>query len=83
VLCVVALFAVHVVLTTMACGSERGVDVSTAAVLRSRFPRAYSTASRWAAAPGSVLDSTGHVAVFVVRAIGRIRYPIRPAAKRC
>ena len=51
--------------------------MSTATVLRSRFPRAYNTASRAAAAPGRVLDSTGHVAVFVGQAIGQIPYAIR------
>ena len=51
--------------------------MSTATVLRSRFPRAYSTASRWAAAPGRILDSTGHVAVFVGQAIGQIPYAVR------
>ena len=55
--------------------------MSTATVLRSRFPRAYGTASKWAAAPGKVVDSTGHVAVFAVTAIGQIPYAIRTYRK--
>jgi phospholipid/cholesterol/gamma-HCH transport system permease protein len=55
--------------------------VSTATVLRSRFPRAYGTASRWAAAPVKAVDSTGHVAVFVVTAIGQIPVAVRTYRK--
>ncbi|MBV9089328.1 MAG: ABC transporter permease [Mycobacteriaceae bacterium] len=55
--------------------------MSTATVLRSRFPRAYRTAGRWAAAPGRFFDSTGHVAVFVVTAIGQIPYAVRTYRK--
>ncbi|HUO36441.1 MAG TPA: ABC transporter permease, partial [Mycobacterium sp.] len=51
--------------------------MSTVAVLRSRFPRAYRTASRWAALPGRFFDSTGHVAVFAVTAIGQLGYAVR------
>jgi phospholipid/cholesterol/gamma-HCH transport system permease protein len=51
--------------------------VSTAAVLRSRFPRAYGTASRWAGAPARGLDSSGHIAVFVVTAIGQIPFAVQ------
>jgi phospholipid/cholesterol/gamma-HCH transport system permease protein len=51
--------------------------MSTATVLRSRFPRAYAAAGRWASAPARVLDSTGHVAVFVITAVGQIPFAVQ------
>jgi phospholipid/cholesterol/gamma-HCH transport system permease protein len=51
--------------------------MSTATVLRGRFPRAYSAAGRWASAPARVLDSTGHMAVFVITAVGQIPFAVQ------
>jgi phospholipid/cholesterol/gamma-HCH transport system permease protein len=51
--------------------------MSTAAVLRSRFPRAYDRTSKYAGAPGRALDSVGHVAWFVVVAVGQIGHAVR------
>ena len=58
-------------------GSERGVDVSTTQVLRSRFPRGAAGADRLVGAPGRFLDSVGHVAWFVVTAMGSIGHALR------
>ena len=58
-------------------GSERGVDVSTTQVLRSRFPRGIAGAERIAGAPGRFLDSVGHVAWFVITAMGSIGHALR------
>jgi phospholipid/cholesterol/gamma-HCH transport system permease protein len=58
-------------------GSERGVDVSTTQVLRSRFPRGAAGADRVVGAPGRFLDSVGHVAWFVVTAMGSIGHALR------
>ena len=58
-------------------GSERGVDVSTTEVLRSRFPRGAASADRLVGAPGRFLDSVGHVAWFVVTAMGSIGHALR------
>ena len=41
----------------------------TSGVLRSRYPRAYSRAIRWAKAPWRGLDSAGHVAFFVLTSL--------------
>jgi phospholipid/cholesterol/gamma-HCH transport system permease protein len=51
--------------------------MSTASVLRSRFPRAYGTASRWVSAPGRFFDGAGHIAVFVIQAVGQIPFALR------
>src|SRR3569833_3622189 len=51
--------------------------MSTAAVLRSRYPRAYSSASKWAAAPGRFIDRVGDVAWFTVTAVGQIPHALR------
>ena len=51
--------------------------MSTSTVLRSRFPRAYSRATRWGGAPGRFLDSTGQVAWFIVTAVAQIPYALR------
>ena len=51
--------------------------MSTATVLRSRFPRAYSRVTRWGGGPGRFLDSTGHLAWFVVTAVGQIPMALR------
>jgi phospholipid/cholesterol/gamma-HCH transport system permease protein len=58
-------------------GSERGVDVSTTQVLRSRFPRGAAGADKVVGAPGRFLDSVGHVAWFVVTALGSIGHALR------
>ncbi|MCG5434508.1 ABC transporter permease [Mycobacterium sp. MYCO198283] len=46
-------------------------------VLRQRFPRAYDAAGKVASAPGRALDGTGHVAWFVVTAVGQITHALR------
>ncbi|HTY28851.1 MAG TPA: ABC transporter permease, partial [Mycobacterium sp.] len=51
--------------------------MSTAEVLRSRYPRAYGTASRLAGAPGRLAESVGEVAWFTVTAIGQIPHALR------
>jgi len=58
-------------------GSERGIDVSTTQVLRSRFPRSAASADKVVGAPGRFLDSVGHVAWFVVTALGSIGHALR------
>ncbi|MEO3759824.1 ABC transporter permease [Mycobacterium sp. B14F4] len=51
--------------------------MSTTQVLRSRFPRAYQRTKGLANAPGRGLDSIGHVAWFVVNAVGSIPHALR------
>jgi phospholipid/cholesterol/gamma-HCH transport system permease protein len=51
--------------------------MSTTTVLRSRFPRAYTRANRWVSAPVRAVDSVGHVAWFVVTAVGSIAHALR------
>ncbi|MEZ0053438.1 phospholipid/cholesterol/gamma-HCH transport system permease protein [Mycobacterium sp. MAA66] len=51
--------------------------MSTSAVLRSRFPRAFSKVADFGAAPARMFDSLGHVAVFVVSAVGHIPHAFR------
>ncbi|MGV0798760.1 ABC transporter permease, partial [Mycolicibacterium elephantis] len=51
--------------------------MSTTTVLRSRFPRGYSRAQSVASAPARFLDSVGHVAVFVLTAVGSIGHALR------
>ena len=51
--------------------------MSTAAVLRSRFPRGAAAAQKLAGAPGRGLDSMGHIAWFVVTAVGSIGHAVR------
>jgi len=51
--------------------------MSTATVLRSRFPRTYSRVTRWGGGPARFLDSTGHLAWFVVTAVGQIPMALR------
>lgn len=51
--------------------------MSTATVLRSRFPRAYSRATQWGGAPARFLDNTGHLAWFIVVALGQIPNALR------
>jgi phospholipid/cholesterol/gamma-HCH transport system permease protein len=58
-------------------GSERGVDVSTTQVLRSRFPRGVASAEKLVGSPVRALDSIGHVAWFVVTALGSIGHALR------
>ncbi|HME49182.1 MAG TPA: ABC transporter permease [Mycobacterium sp.] len=51
--------------------------MSTATVLRSRFPRAYQRANSWATAPGRFFDSIGHIAVFIVQSVAQIPFALR------
>jgi phospholipid/cholesterol/gamma-HCH transport system permease protein len=51
--------------------------MSTAEVLRSRFPRGTATAEKVVGSPGRFLDSVGHVAWFVVTALGSIGHALR------
>jgi phospholipid/cholesterol/gamma-HCH transport system permease protein len=51
--------------------------MSTSTVLRGRFPRAFSKAADIGAAPARLFDSLGHVAVFVVSAVGHIPHAFR------
>jgi phospholipid/cholesterol/gamma-HCH transport system permease protein len=51
--------------------------VSTTQVLRSRFPRGIATAQKFAGAPTRFLDSIGHVAWFIVNAMGAIGHALR------
>ena len=46
-------------------------------VLRSRFPRGAASADRLVGAPGRFLDSVGHVAWFVITAMGSIGHALR------
>ncbi|MDR3662847.1 MAG: ABC transporter permease [Mycobacterium sp.] len=51
--------------------------MSTSTVLRSRFPRFFSTLADFGGAPGRLFDSLGHVAVFVVTAVAHIPHALR------
>ncbi|OBI75509.1 ABC transporter permease [Mycobacterium sp. E740] len=51
--------------------------MSTTQVLRSRFPRAFSRTKSLATAPARGLDSVGHVAWFVVTAVGSMGHALR------
>jgi phospholipid/cholesterol/gamma-HCH transport system permease protein len=51
--------------------------MSTSAVLRSRFPRAVPRVERLAGSPARFLDSVGHVAWFIVTAVGAIGHAMR------
>ena len=51
--------------------------MSTQAVLRSRFPRAFTRVKDLGSAPLRLFDSLGHVAVFVVTAVGHIPHALR------
>src|SRR5665213_1313715 len=56
--------------------------MSTTAVLRSRFPRAVAGSERLASSPARFLDSIGHIAWFVVTAVGSIGHAVRYDRKR-
>ncbi len=56
---------------------ERGIEVTSSTVLRSRFPRTYSRVTKWGGAPGRFLDNTGHLAWFIVTAVGQIPNALR------
>jgi phospholipid/cholesterol/gamma-HCH transport system permease protein len=56
---------------------ERGGEVTSSTVVRSRYPRAYSQLAKWGGGPGRFLDSTGHIAWFIVTAVGQIPYALR------
>jgi phospholipid/cholesterol/gamma-HCH transport system permease protein len=51
--------------------------VSTSVVLLSRFPRAVSRGEKVASAPARFLDSAGHLALFIVTAVGSIGHAVR------
>ena len=51
--------------------------MSTSQVLRARFPRGTATAEKFVGAPNRFLDSVGHVAWFVVTAMGSIGHALR------
>ncbi|MDT5242921.1 MAG: phospholipid/cholesterol/gamma-HCH transport system permease protein, partial [Mycobacterium sp.] len=51
--------------------------MSTTSVLRSRFPRGIASAEKFAGAPTRFLDSVGHVAWFIVTAVGSIGHTLR------
>jgi phospholipid/cholesterol/gamma-HCH transport system permease protein len=51
--------------------------MSTTQVLRTRFPRGAAGADKVVGAPGRFLDSVGHVAWFVVTAMGSIGHALR------
>jgi phospholipid/cholesterol/gamma-HCH transport system permease protein len=51
--------------------------MSTTQVLRARFPRGAAGADKIVGAPGRFLDSVGHVAWFVVTAMGSIGHALR------
>src|SRR3954470_14642834 len=51
--------------------------MATSNVLRSRFPRGYQRTEQVVAAPARLLDSVGHVAWFVVTAVGSIGHALR------
>jgi phospholipid/cholesterol/gamma-HCH transport system permease protein len=51
--------------------------MSTSQVLRSRFPRGVASAERFAGSPFRFLDSVGHVAWFVITAMGSIGHALR------
>ena len=51
--------------------------MSTTNVLKARFPRGYARTEKLAGAPARFLDSVGHVAWFVVTAIGSIGHALR------
>src|SRR6201988_4482556 len=51
--------------------------MATTGVLRSRFPRGYGRAENALGAPARFLDSVGHVAWFVVTAVGSIGHALR------
>jgi phospholipid/cholesterol/gamma-HCH transport system permease protein len=51
--------------------------MSTSTVLRSRFPRAVATGEKWVGSPVRFLDSVGHIAWFVVTAVGSIGHAFR------
>jgi phospholipid/cholesterol/gamma-HCH transport system permease protein len=51
--------------------------MSTSTVLRSRFPRAIATGEKWVGSPVRFLDSVGHIAWFVVTAVGSIGHAFR------
>jgi phospholipid/cholesterol/gamma-HCH transport system permease protein len=56
---------------------ERGIEVTSSTVLRSRFPQTYSRVTKWGGAPGRFLDNTGHLAWFMVTAVGQIPNALR------
>ena len=51
--------------------------MSTSSVLHSRFPRGVARAEKVVGAPARFLDSVGHVAWFVVTAVGSIGHALR------
>ncbi|MBV8930348.1 MAG: ABC transporter permease [Mycobacteriaceae bacterium] len=50
---------------------------TTTSVLRARFPRGFARASRLGGAPTRALEGTGHLAWFVVQAVGQIPFALQ------
>ena len=71
VLCVIALFAVNVVLTTIGVRFGTGqLTCRRPSVLRAASRGRPPAPSKWSAHPARFLDSVGHVAWFIVTAVG-------------
>jgi phospholipid/cholesterol/gamma-HCH transport system permease protein len=51
--------------------------VTTATVLRSRYPRTYAHATDWAGAPAKFFDSFGSVTYFVLTVLGNLWHALR------
>ncbi len=51
--------------------------MSNATVVKSRFPRAFSSFNKWLSAPGKFLEGFGQVAWFIVVAVGQIPMAIQ------
>ncbi|HEY7053459.1 MAG TPA: ABC transporter permease [Mycobacterium sp.] len=51
--------------------------MTSAAVLRSRFPRTYERTTRYAGAPAKFFDGVGQVAWFALTAVGQIGHALR------
>ncbi len=59
------------------CDSERDTDLSTAAVLRARFPRAVENLNRYGGAAGRGLDDIGRMGWFGLVCLGNIPHALR------
>ncbi len=51
--------------------------MANAAVLKTRYPRAYATANKWMGAPARFFDGYGQIAWFLISAVGLIPHAIR------
>ncbi|CEJ53183.1 Integral membrane protein [Mycobacterium tuberculosis variant caprae] len=59
------------------CDSGRGADMSTAAVLRARFPRAVANLRQYGGAAARGLDEAGQLTWFALTSIGQIAHALR------